>query len=439
MSEHSRKISINSLIKYVSSNWKNMDDKVELVSSDEENVKTSYNQNIHPLKSNIPVKITALYNNLDDIVTKIDQNLLRTGVLTFIDELGDIDISIYSSILWILKDGFSNYSRQQQSECIVEFIKTLKYNAMYMFNDFDYKTLGWTEKQLVADIKSGDVGTTIIRFIADYLHINIFILNMHDENMYYSGSHPWVPYKKNILLLRHSNNTFEPVFSDNTKFFTYESKLVSLLIMKPFVVKYMKCNLNTSANINFAEGVEDFNKYITHGTVIDEDSDMINKFDDSTDDNEQDKSLENNLHNMSYSELILEAQKNNISTYVKKGINHVKKSRDILLRELDEFKHKNNKSVDKSSSNKSNSSDTYKSDSDESSCDESSCDESSCDESSSDESNDIPDDVPNYTSFKVQELRDLAKKCGIDIKDTKTKKMKSKTDLIAILDKYYNK
>ena len=141
-----------------------------------------HNQNIQPLKSNIPVKITALYNNLDDIVTKIDQNLLRTGVLTFIDEMGDTDISIYSSVLWILKDGFSNYTKQQQSEYIVEFVKALKYNATYMFEEFDYKTLGWTDKQLVSDIKSGDVGTTVIRFMADYLHVNIFILNMYDEN-----------------------------------------------------------------------------------------------------------------------------------------------------------------------------------------------------------------------------------------------------------------
>ncbi len=436
MSEHSKKISINSLIKYVSCNLKNMDDKVELVSSDEDTTKTMPNQNIHPLKSSIPVKITALYNNLDDIVTKIDQNLLRTGVLTFVDDMGDVDISVYSSILWILKDGFSNYSRQQQSECIIEFIKTLKYNAIHMFNEFNYKTLGWTDRQLVTDIKSGEVGTTVLRFMADYLHVNIFILNMNDEHIYYSGSHPWVPYKKNILLLRHNNNSFEPVFSDNVKFFGYESKLVSLLIMKPFVVKYMKCNLNNLPDINFAEGVEDFSRYITYNDVHDEESEMINKFDDSTD-----ESVEDNLDNMSYSELVHEAQKNNISTYVKKGLNNIKKNRNVLQSELKEFrKHAHDVSTD----DEADDAELDKSDLDKSDADKSDLDKSDAelDESGTDDTDDVDevnDAKPDYMLLKIPELRDLVQRCGMVVKDIKTKKMKSKTELIAMLDKYYNK
>ena len=374
MSDCGRKISINDLIKYVSDNRNHMNDDVGLVSSDEDNEKVSRNQIIYPLKNGTRVKLTALHNNLDDIITKIDQNLFRMGVMTFIEELGEIDISLYSSVLWILKDGFSNYNKQRQSECVVEFLKTLIFCARSMFNDLNYKSLGWTEKQLVSDIKSRELGTTVARFLSDYLHVNIFILNMNDEQLYYTGSHPWVPYKKNILLVRHDNNTFEPVFAENAKFFGYESKLVSMLIMKPFVVKCTKCNFNfsTQSAVSFEEGSEDLHKYIVHDIILEEESDMRNKFDDNTDVSDLDDQSDSSINNIPPETTKVECSKKS-------------------------------------------------------------------DNESDSESDECNKEVSKYKTFKANELRDLAEKCGIQIKDKKTKKMKTKTDLVTELDKYYSK
>lgn len=410
MSENGKKISINALIKYVSDNWSNMDNNVELVSSDEDK-KISHNQIICPLKRGIQVKLSALCNNLDDIVTKLDQNLCRIGILTLIEELGDTDISLYSSVLWILKDGFSSYSKQQQSECVVEFVKTLKFSSQYMFNELNYKNLGWTEKQLMSDIKSGEVGTTVMRFLADYLHINIFILNMNDEQMYYAGSHPWIPYKKNVLLVRHDNNTFEPVFTENIKFFGYESKLVSLLLMKPFVVKSIKCNLNMHNDIEFKEGSEDLSKYSVHNDVLEEESEMVNKFDDQTDqsESEPDVKLEKNLNDMTLEELMVEAKNNNISTYINNGNKKIKKSRENLIDELKEHLDNLNTTESetdiKKSSNKSNPSSK----------------------------------TPKYKTFTTSELKELSKKCGISLTNNKAKKPKTKAELLEELDIYYLK
>lgn len=221
--------------------------------------------------------------------------------------------------------------------------------------------------------------------------------------------------KKNVLLIRHDNNTFEPVFTENIKFFGYESKLVSLLLMKPFVVKSIKCNLNMHNDIEFKEGSEDLSKYSVHNDVLEEESEMVNKFDDQTDQTDQSESepdvkLEKNLNDMTLEELMVEAKNNNISTYINNGNKKIKKSRENLIGELKEHLDNLNTTEPENDIKKS-----------------------------SNKSNPSSEKTPKYKTFTTSELKELSKKCGISLTHNKAKKPKTKAELLGELDIYYLK
>lgn len=454
MSEHSQRISVKELINYVNKNWDHFDSKESvLVSSDDESCINTHS-NFYPLKFNLETKLDSIGNNLDDILSKINEDFRRIGILTNIDDMGDADISLYASILWLLKDGFSNLKRQEQSQCVKDFIKSFKLDSQSIkFEEFGYKSLGWTTKQLLQDIKNGEVGTTVIRYLADYLHINIFILNVTDSKLYYSGSHPWIQYKKNVLLVRHTNNNFEPVFTDQTKIFGVESKLVSFLLMKTHMVDVMYCDMNLNEPKKFKDGEENLENYMIEDDKPLEESEAMNKFDENTDvgnfddsdksdsDNENiqnmvystkmnkqdEKSSDSNtLSSMSYDKLQTIAAQNNINIYKVRNGKKILKNKTQLSNELENITS-NHSDLDESENESEgieysddNSTDT---DTDTDISDDNSISESDC-------------DTPDYSTYKVPELRKLATKCGISLK--KGNKFKTKQDLITELDNHYN-
>ena len=462
MSECSKRISIKELINYINKNWKNYDGSESILvnSSDDENCAKAH-ANFYPLKLNLSTKLDVIGNNLDDILSKINDDFCRIGILTNIDDMGDADISLYSSILWVLKDGFSNSKKQVQSECVKEFIKVFKLGSQSVkFDEFKYKSMGWTYKQLLEDIKSGDVGTTVIRYLADYLHVNIFILNVGDGKLYYSGSSPWVHYKKNVLLVRHSNNNFEPIFTDQTKVFGVESKLVSYLLMKPHVVEVMYCDLNSKESKKFKDGDEDLNAYIINDNDDIEESEAMNKFDESTEvsvnlndssesesDNEDiqnmvysnrikksDSPQSEKLSDMSYDNLKQEAKTNGVDLYCIRGGKRIQKKKSKLLAELENVTS-NHSNLDENTSQDSTDDESSDDSGDDESSDDSGDDESSDDSGDDESSNNSNKKVPNYKSYKVPELRTFATNKGILIKQGN--KFKTKQELTKELDKLY--
>ena len=243
--------------------------------------------------------------------------------------------------------------------------------------------MGWTKTQLLEDIKSEDIKTTVIRYLADYLHVNIFILNVLDGKVYYSGSDGWITYKKNLLLIKHKNNNFEPVYTPTTKFFTTSSKLVSYLLTKPYVVNILQCNFKESTENEFGEESEELDKYISKQTEIVEESETINKFDDDSSDGENSEQKEIDYTTMSYVQLKKIAIEYDINLYFLKDGKKKKKSKSMIIKDIQ-------KNVNK----------------------------------------------PDYSNYKVLQLRELALEYGLVIKDGK--KYKVKSILLEELDEYFS-
>jgi len=383
------RITTENLIEYIKSNIEQFNlnltnEQLSCPTDDTDNYAITVNLNFFPLKANLNTKIDLIGNNLDDILSEINDDFYRIGVLSNINDLEDVDISLYSSILWLLKDGFSNYKNKKQSEYIYEFIKTVKLDSQTdLFDKFCYKSMGWTKTQLLEDIKSEDIKTTVIRYLADYLHVNIFILNVLDGKVYYSGSDGWITYKKNLLLIKHKNNNFEPVYTPTTKFFTTSSKLVSYLLTKPYVVNILQCNFKESTENEFGEESEELDKYISKQTEIVEESETINKFDDDSSDGENSEQKEIDYTTMSYVQLKKIAIEYDINLYFLKDGKKKKKSKSMIIKDIQ-------KNVNK----------------------------------------------PDYSNYKVLQLRELALECGLVIKDGK--KYKVKSILLEELDEYFS-
>jgi hypothetical protein len=363
MATSSYRISVNDVVKYIEKNIVHYTDEVKVLESDSEDEHKTSSHNFYPLKYNLSCPFKTVGNNLDDILSKINDDFNRMGVLTNIDELEDVDVSLYSSVFFCLKKGFSNSSRSQQAKLIKEFLHIFKAETQSnKFSDFGYKDLGWTPTHLMEDIKSGEVKTTVLRYLADFFHVNIFMLNMDTEELYYIGNDPWVSYKKNILLVRHMNGNFEPVYTDHHKTFSIGSKLVKFLMMKPHLVSVLYCDLNNKESKKFAEGKEKLSKYLgmeNNDTVDEEGDEAINGFDDSTelsvhndsDEDHADIQLMTEVYqdmkkdddeelskSSSYSDIAEIAQKQGIDLYYKKkgSKKKIKKTKEMLMMELEQ-------------------------------------------------------------------------------------------------------
>lgn len=426
------RLSTTTLVNYIEQNWRHYSDGSDEIVSESADKVT--NSQIHPLKLNMTAEISSLGGMLDSVLTNIDPELQRTGVLTNVDQMEDTDISLYSSILWVLRVGFSNYKRHQQADCVIEFIKAFKLASQSdKFKEFGYKEMGWTQKHLLQDIKSGEITSTVVRFLADFLYINIFIINLGNSKLYYSGTDEWIPYKKNIILVRHHNKNFEPVYTKTCKTFEHNSKFASYISLKPYSVDKMYCDMSGNENKSFVPGEEDLNKYIVNEPVIEEESEAVNGFDEDhsdgseesgdygelenlseqpgaeADDDEEEEEEEDeteSLSKLSFEELRQRARDNDVKTYVLKKGKKIKKSHKKLLDEMIELLRDD--------------------------------DSEEITESEEESEEEVEEEVPDYQDFTVAKLRELAKRHGVSIKDSDTNKLMVKKKLLDTLDTHFS-
>lgn len=118
----------------------------------------------------------------------------------------------YFAVLYCIKDNFEELTDEDKNRYVTLLIKKVVNCAgSLLFDRFRYKMIGWNKKTLATDINSDELTTIVIRFVADLCHINIFIIDIEKDMLFYSGSNPCIIYKKNIILVRHQDSIFEPI------------------------------------------------------------------------------------------------------------------------------------------------------------------------------------------------------------------------------------
>ena len=191
---------------------------------EKENVKDK-NININKLEKlnfSDEKQITFFPTNLDEWFN-IEDKYFHKGCLTHFEPLNvnyNINISLFSSIFTCLFDNFSNHLPNKQSVIIQDFILLLKKDSKKKFSEFEYKNkdTSFTSYDLIAELDNGVFGGNIFRYISDYLHINIFVLDVTEDNLTYGNIKIFIPYKKTIFLLKFGDN-YEPMYTKKKNIF----------------------------------------------------------------------------------------------------------------------------------------------------------------------------------------------------------------------------
>ena len=316
------RISIEDVISYINTNKKEIDnigiisvsqktDKKKEFQIYDENKCDSENKSEVEIETSIleinhVQKIKTLPQHLKSLFGDFISEFIHMGVISKIDDESNKNISFFSSILCCLKQSFNELSIPDQKKYLIKFFDEIKQNIFYEgFTKFKYAQLKWDKNSIHNDISLQLVTKYIIRYIADYFHINIFLLDLVNDVTYYTGG-DFIPYKKNIFLLRYDNDHFEPLFTAKSKYMTSGDEIIKHLIKnKEYVQTFNLNNKKDSIPLIFLPIEEDLANYIDLSKIdygikkanednkeeIIEDDTKTNGFDDNPSDDEQTKNI----------------------------------------------------------------------------------------------------------------------------------------------------
>jgi hypothetical protein len=201
----------------------------------------------------LPPNINAIFSS---------DEFYRTGVISYVNVPTNIDISYISSLLTILVPEFINMKEQDQVEFTQVFVRKLHKESKLNFELSGYAGLGWNIKEFINNIKNFKMGKDLMRYVADFLNINIFILDIETDSLIYVGEKIFCKYKKNLFVIKIRENKFEPMFQINNNFMDHNSSIVNKLINSKFLVERLDCDFtHDKEEFDFIVGEEDLSKY----------------------------------------------------------------------------------------------------------------------------------------------------------------------------------
>ena len=146
------------------------------------------------------------------------------------------------------------------------------------FDEFGYKFLGWTKKQMIEVVSSRSQSKKMMmKYLADYLHINLFVIDGPDDCIYFVGGEHYIRYKKHVLVLKNSEH-YELLCTDTGKYFTHRDNVVKNLIKHKDKIEVLLPQQDSVLQ----EYDEDLEKYANIAPIpATEEGDDINRFSES--------------------------------------------------------------------------------------------------------------------------------------------------------------
>lgn len=266
-----KKISVNSLLNFINRNIDTFKTLgcVDLNIVDLPNEETP--TTICPLDFQDLKKLSYLPTNLANIFDLQSNKYLHAGMLKT-----NVATTFFSSILTCLKQSFLSQNVAHQSKFIKRFIEILSAESKgILYSKFEYKQFGWGRDDISNCLmnleKENDVGANIIKYVSDYLHINIFVMDIANDLLRYGGGETYVPYKKTILVLKHTDENnkcvYEPVFTERSpQCFKIDDKIIGLIRNPENISKIIPYTIGKSKKntvpLKFTEITEDLNQYL---------------------------------------------------------------------------------------------------------------------------------------------------------------------------------
>jgi hypothetical protein len=196
----------------------------------------------------LPEKLNKIFN--------VENNkYLHAGVLENVPAFADADISLYSSVLVCLKPNFFSQNTPHQQKFLATFIECLKLDS----KKNSYRKYSWERDDLYKSISKGFVGTNVLKYLCDYLVINIFVLDIKNDSLMFAGGEFYIPHKKNIFLIHHENNSFEPMYCENIRFFSQVDNIIQKIRKEKSALVY---KLSKNMIFDFVEKEECLEPYL---------------------------------------------------------------------------------------------------------------------------------------------------------------------------------
>ncbi len=189
----------------------------------------------------------------------------RVGVLANKGKL--INISLLYSILYCIKDNFMDLTNGEKVICIDEFNDKMLSDlySKNLFENYGYKELGWNQKELSNSLIKFKNNIMVIRFLADYLSINIFILSVNEDKIY--AVYPEENYNifKPSILLAFYDEVFEPIVYQDNKIWCYDLEpLKKLINIDKMYIGILNDNFSKDCIEKvFQTGTEDLSTYLS--------------------------------------------------------------------------------------------------------------------------------------------------------------------------------
>lgn len=249
---------------------------------------------IEPLVMGKRRPLDILPDNLTAIFGKVN-SLERVGVMKNVEIPANTNITLVASILTLIDNDFINMKEKEKKEFIEAFVSKIHKDSRNKFNEFDYKTYGWKLREFSKNVNTFTIGKDLIKYIADYVCVNIFILDICSDTLVFVGDDRYIKYKKNIFLMKYDSSTFEPVIPKShdptIKYMSYDSNIIRKLINSPLLVEKLHYDFRLEKNLDkilgndddsdnteddgFVVGVENLMNYIVKNKIIIEDTNVI--------------------------------------------------------------------------------------------------------------------------------------------------------------------
>jgi hypothetical protein len=345
-----RPVTLPKLISYVLSFSQEEKDK---------NKNTNNLENLFSLqiKSNDEFKFNCLKfgesKNINDFPKKLKsifdpyiKDFIRYGSKKSLDQNSESNLSLYFSILKLLIPDFAKFTSKDQLNYIFKLRDkmTIYISTSYMLQENEYDKFGWIKKDMTTSLIQFKTNILIMKLIADYFSLNIFILNIIEDKIYYiSDNDSFDLFRGNIFLVC-NGDIFEPLIYNDKPILDYTDSVVNKLInVDANLLIFMNPSLKNQDNIKFDIKLFNINKYL-----------KLIKLDDNIDDHfeeiiplvDSDTIINNNTNlffkisnKVKLSELQEIAKKNNISLE-KNGLKKKLKTKAELIEDINKSHQK---------------------------------------------------------------------------------------------------
>ena len=154
----------------------------------------------------------------------ITHKYLHAG--TFVLTKGSLNLSLFSSIICCLKRSFLSQTIISQEKFLLALLTRFKKDieSLFLLHKYD-KFYNWNHIEIIADLTNGIFSGQLLHLLCDYFCINIFVLYIDDDSIFFGGGLHYIPYRKHIFLIKYDGDIFEPLFTEQTRLFTLSDEL----------------------------------------------------------------------------------------------------------------------------------------------------------------------------------------------------------------------